>query len=106
MLLLLRSLVFKRNKKTERQGLFSSTRQSIILNKARKGSFSPDRTESAMVAKFLLNEKWHNVEYEGLHTVCFSCGMYGHNSDRCLKRIAEMEAELLTAGAIETERKN
>lgn len=24
-----------------------------------------------------------NIEYEGLHQICFSCGRYGHKADRC-----------------------
>ncbi|XP_020208447.1 uncharacterized protein LOC109793394 [Cajanus cajan] len=31
-----------------------------------------------VVGKFSLNGKWHNVEYEGLHMLCSTCGCYGH----------------------------
>lgn len=31
-----------------------------------------------LVAKFCLDDAWYNVEYEGIHTICFACGMYGH----------------------------
>lgn len=30
------------------------------------------------VARFCLDDKWFSVEYEGIHTICFACGMYGH----------------------------
>ena len=33
---------------------------------------------TVLVGKFYLNGKWYNVEYEGLHILCASCGCYGH----------------------------
>lgn len=31
-----------------------------------------------LVGNFWLGGRWHKVEYEGLHVVCFQCGRYGH----------------------------
>nr|KYP43663.1 Transposon TX1 uncharacterized [Cajanus cajan] len=31
-----------------------------------------------VVGRFFLNGVWYNVEYEGLHLLCSSCGCYGH----------------------------
>ena len=34
-------------------------------------------------AKFELRRKVRRIEYEGIHLVCFGCGMYGHRKDTC-----------------------
>ncbi|XP_020238813.1 uncharacterized protein LOC109817874 [Cajanus cajan] len=34
--------------------------------------------EEPVVGRFFLNGVWYNVEYEGLHLLCSSCGCYGH----------------------------
>lgn len=36
-----------------------------------------------LVACFCLDDKWYFMEYEGIHTICFSGGMYGHRSEVC-----------------------
>lgn len=36
-----------------------------------------------LVSKFELKCRQYNVEYEGLHMVCFDCGIYGHRKDEC-----------------------
>lgn len=36
-----------------------------------------------LVAKFWLDERWYSVEYEGIHTICFECGRYGHRAESC-----------------------
>lgn len=36
-----------------------------------------------LTAQFWLDGRWHSVEYEGLHIICFSCGKYGHLIDKC-----------------------
>lgn len=36
-----------------------------------------------LIAKFLLRKKVRIIEYEGLHLVCFKCGVYGHMTDAC-----------------------
>lgn len=33
-----------------------------------------------------LNGERLNIEYEGLHTICYSCGTYGHFADHCPKK--------------------
>ncbi|RYR69097.1 hypothetical protein Ahy_A03g015629 isoform A [Arachis hypogaea] len=30
-----------------------------------------------------------NVEYEGLHLICFICGLYGHRSEDCSENISD-----------------
>ncbi|KAL4294500.1 hypothetical protein AHAS_Ahas18G0234300 [Arachis hypogaea] len=32
-----------------------------------------------------------NIEYEGLHLICFKCGLYGHRSEQCSEPTEDME---------------
>ncbi|CAL1413594.1 unnamed protein product [Linum trigynum] len=36
-----------------------------------------------LVSKYRIKRRVRRVEYEGLHTVCFKCGRYGHLEDGC-----------------------
>ncbi|XP_031108615.1 uncharacterized protein LOC116013097 [Ipomoea triloba] len=36
-----------------------------------------------LLAKFTLKNRVRPVVYEGLHLICFKCGMYGHNAENC-----------------------
>ncbi|XP_031111990.1 uncharacterized protein LOC116015963 [Ipomoea triloba] len=36
-----------------------------------------------LISRFTLEEKVWLVAYEGMHLVCFSCGLYGHRQDCC-----------------------
>lgn len=36
-----------------------------------------------LLAKFKLCGRVRRIEYEGIHLVCFGCGMYGRNQDKC-----------------------
>nr|KYP51188.1 Transposon TX1 uncharacterized [Cajanus cajan] len=44
---------------------------------------------SPVVGKFCLNDRWHKVEYEGLHLLCTGCGCYGHLIRECPKTVFE-----------------
>lgn len=35
------------------------------------------------VSKFKLKRRVRRIEYEGVHLVCFCCGIYGYNKDSC-----------------------
>ncbi|KAJ1403218.1 Zinc finger, CCHC-type [Sesbania bispinosa] len=37
-----------------------------------------------LISRFKLNDRVYNVEYEGLHLVCFSCGKYNHRREECI----------------------
>lgn len=39
-----------------------------------------------LLSKFPLKHRIYKIEYEGLHNICFSCGIYGHNQDSCPSR--------------------
>ncbi|XP_019153666.1 PREDICTED: uncharacterized protein LOC109150204 [Ipomoea nil] len=36
-----------------------------------------------LLSKFTLEGRRRLIAYEGLHLVCFQCGMYGHNAESC-----------------------
>lgn len=36
-----------------------------------------------LVSKIQIEEKLYAVEYEGLHSICFVCGKFGHKKDAC-----------------------
>lgn len=38
-----------------------------------------------LLAKFWLRRRVRRIEYEGIHLVCFKCGVYGHSHDMCSK---------------------
>ncbi|XP_031116795.1 uncharacterized protein LOC116020462 [Ipomoea triloba] len=38
-----------------------------------------------LLAKFTLRNRVRPIVYEGLHLICFQCGMYGHNAEGCGK---------------------
>lgn len=42
-----------------------------------------------LVARLSLDDQWYNVEYEGIHTICFIYGMYGHRVEQCSLRTQE-----------------
>lgn len=37
-----------------------------------------------------------NMEYKGLHTICFSCGVYGHREKECLLKLAHVKLQKKT----------
>ncbi|CAN1749507.1 hypothetical protein LINPERHAP1_LOCUS3734, partial [Linum perenne] len=36
-----------------------------------------------LLSKYRLRRRVRRIDYEGLHTVCYSCGCYGHSQDSC-----------------------
>ncbi|CAN1120861.1 hypothetical protein LINPERHAP1_LOCUS17247 [Linum perenne] len=34
-----------------------------------------------LLSKYRLRRRVRGIEYEGLHTICFSCGCFGHQQD-------------------------
>ena len=51
-----------------------------------------------LVSKFRLRRRIRRLEYEGLHLVCFGCGMYGHRRETC-----PQEDKTLAAAPVTTE---
>ncbi|CAN1188285.1 hypothetical protein LINPERHAP1_LOCUS17868 [Linum perenne] len=52
-----------------------------------------------LLSKYKLLHRIRHVEYEGLHVVCFKCGIYGHTIDICFSakatEMAEQDKELV-----------
>ena len=36
-----------------------------------------------LTSKYMVNEKVHCIEYEGIHLICFNCGRFGHEHAEC-----------------------
>lgn len=47
-----------------------------------------------LVSKFELLNRVYNVEYEGLHLVCFECGRYGHRKELCPILMPKLDADV------------
>ncbi|KAK9177684.1 hypothetical protein WN943_026873 [Citrus x changshan-huyou] len=58
------------NTEAAKRGKFARVAVEICLNKP-------------LVSQFQLNGKIQRIEYEGLPTICFECGKYGHTVDTC-----------------------
>ncbi|XP_028794907.1 uncharacterized protein LOC114750477 [Neltuma alba] len=42
-----------------------------------------------LLPQFLIEGREFNVEYEGLHSLCYHCGMYGHGEKDCADKVEE-----------------
>ncbi|XP_019150060.1 PREDICTED: uncharacterized protein LOC109146841 [Ipomoea nil] len=43
-----------------------------------------------LISKFTYEKKARHVAYEGMHMVCFECGLYGHSNETCPRLRKEM----------------
>ncbi|XP_061348798.1 uncharacterized protein LOC133294166 [Gastrolobium bilobum] len=39
--------------------------------------------KKSLLSKFKIGNKIYQVGYEGIHLICFKCGVYGHRKDQC-----------------------
>ncbi|CAN1126723.1 hypothetical protein LINPERHAP2_LOCUS3596 [Linum perenne] len=56
-----------------------------------------------LLSKYRLRRRVRRIEYEGLHTICYSCGCYGHAQDLCQKKeeeAVEAAPEVMTTNPI------
>ncbi|CAN1136729.1 hypothetical protein LINPERHAP2_LOCUS9631 [Linum perenne] len=42
-----------------------------------------------LLSKYRLRRRVRRVEYEGLHTICFTCGCFGHVQEHCQNKTEE-----------------
>lgn len=52
-----------------------------------------------LLSKFTLRRKVRGIVYEGLHLICFKCGMYGHNAESCPRNHEHADGEDYSADA-------
>lgn len=45
-----------------------------------------------LLSKFILRKKVRKIEYEGMHIICYDCGMYGHRREECVLRSKKPDA--------------
>ncbi|CAN1170339.1 hypothetical protein LINPERHAP2_LOCUS28939, partial [Linum perenne] len=72
-----------------------------------RGNFSRIRVEvdlsKPFLSKYRLRRRVRRIEYDGLHTVSYSCGCYGYAQDSCSKKVDEVmmvDREVLVANLI------
>ncbi|CAN1193206.1 hypothetical protein LINPERHAP2_LOCUS41935 [Linum perenne] len=46
-----------------------------------------------LLSKYRLRRRVRRIEYEGLHTICYSCGCFGHVQDQCHNKEEETKVE-------------
>lgn len=46
-----------------------------------------------LVPKFRIQKRTRRIEYEGIHLVCFHCGVYGHKKEVCPSFIVDLKAK-------------
>lgn len=44
-----------------------------------------------LLSKFKLRRRVRRIEYEGIHLICFKCGVYGHREDHCREHMGESD---------------
>ncbi|KAF7844623.1 uncharacterized protein G2W53_001528 [Senna tora] len=46
-----------------------------------------------LLSQYCVHGRLRKIEYEGLHLICFECGVYGHDLEHCPVRKARLEKE-------------
>lgn len=54
-----------------------------------------------LISHLLIRGHQLQIEYEGLHLICFSCGCYGHRADQCQGSQSSMKEKDPTAAAVQ-----
>jgi hypothetical protein len=55
--------------------------------------------DEPVVGKVWFRDFWYHIEYEGLHLLCKSCGLYGHVARNCTVKATEKEKAItITTG--------
>ncbi|XP_061348942.1 uncharacterized protein LOC133294302 [Gastrolobium bilobum] len=76
---------FGRTLKVDRNSLRKNELGDAVITE--RGKFARICVEvdlrKSFLSKFTIGSKIYHVGYEGLHLVCFKCGLYGHRRDQC-----------------------
>lgn len=59
-----------------------------------------------LLAKVWLRRKIRRIAYEGIHLVCFKCGMYGHGSEMCNRDESPVDTTTPVTGGGDQEQTN
>lgn len=66
------------------------------IGNAAKGLFARMCVEidirKPLLAKFQMRKVVRKIKYEGIHLICFHCGIYGHRKDDCPAKKKEKKA--------------
>ncbi|XP_061359053.1 uncharacterized protein LOC133303193 [Gastrolobium bilobum] len=78
--------IFGRTLKVDRNSLRKSELgDDVITVRARFARICVEvDLRRTFLPKFWIGSKVYQVGYEGLHLICFKCGVYGHRKDQCL----------------------
>lgn len=66
--------------------VFNESFQITLISKAKVEIPNFCVPNQALLAKFKLRNRIRTIEYEGVHLVCFGCGIYGHRQENCTKK--------------------
>ncbi|XP_061362932.1 uncharacterized protein LOC133306628 [Gastrolobium bilobum] len=76
---------FGRTLKLDRNSLRKNELGDAVITE--RGKFARICVEvdlrKSFLSKFTIGIKIYHVGYEGLHLICFKCGLYGHRKDQC-----------------------
>ncbi|XP_061358887.1 uncharacterized protein LOC133303056 [Gastrolobium bilobum] len=77
--------IFGRTLKVDRNSLRKSEiGEDVITERARFPRICVKiDLRKTFLPKFWIGNKVYQVGYEGLHLICFKCGVYGHRKDQC-----------------------
>ncbi|XP_061358685.1 uncharacterized protein LOC133302885 [Gastrolobium bilobum] len=77
--------IFGRTLKVNRNSLRKSdSGLEVITERARFARICVEvDLRKSCLSKFNIGEKIYHAGYEGLHLICFKCGIYGHKKDLC-----------------------
>ncbi|XP_061363607.1 uncharacterized protein LOC133307173 [Gastrolobium bilobum] len=77
--------IFGRTLKVDRNSLRKSEfGEDVITERARFARICVEvDLRKTFLPKFWIGNKVYQVGYEGLHLICFKCGVYGHRKDQC-----------------------
>ncbi|XP_061337779.1 uncharacterized protein LOC133284726 [Gastrolobium bilobum] len=77
--------IFGRTLKVDRNSLRKSDVGEGVITE--RGKFARICVEvdlrRSFLSKFKIGSKVYHAGYEGLHLICFKCGVYGHRKDQC-----------------------
>ncbi|XP_061341222.1 uncharacterized protein LOC133287599 [Gastrolobium bilobum] len=76
--------IFGRTLKVDRNSLRKSDLGDVITERGRFARICVEvDLRKSFLSKFVIGNTVYQVGYEGLHLICFECGLYGHRQNQC-----------------------